>query len=58
MHSHVEHYYKALAAQLHTTHMPLLMATIAFGLGRRWQSSPQWRYLHHFHTTLSCILIW
>ena len=33
-----------------TTHMPLLMANSAFGLGRRRQSSPKWCYLHCRHT--------
>jgi len=32
-----------------TAHMPLLMATSAFRLGRRHWSSPQWCYLHHLH---------
>jgi len=32
--------------QSFTAHMPLLMATSAFGLGRRCWSSPQQCYLH------------
>jgi len=31
--------------------MPVLMATTAFGLGRRHQASTEWFQLHHLHTT-------
>jgi len=39
-----------LLEQSFTAHMPLLMATGALGLRRRW-TSPQW-YPHHLHTIL------
>jgi len=33
------------------------VATSAFGLGRRGQSSPQWCYLHHLHAIYAYILL-
>ena len=42
--------------QSFTVHMPLLVATSAFGLGRRRWSSPQQCYLHYVLTLVVCIL--
>jgi len=34
-----------------TNSVKTLKVTSTFGLGRRWQSSPQWYYLHRLRTT-------